>query len=318
MALPTTQAFAKVAEYNLTIATQEVDFTGEPVKALTVNGGIPGPVLEFTEGDVARIHVRDRPGRLRTRGRRSRHRRANHGTRRPPPGLLPQHDERRLSARHVADGVGYDDPGPKPPRIVKMNLTGDMDRYVWSTNGEILRPDDTIRIKKGERVRFEMSNRTMMNHPMHLYGHFYRVLNGQGAYAPLKHTINVSPMETTVIEFDAATRTASTTPSPTGSTPWAPSSSSPGTSLSPASKAPSTTGLADSASASTRPASSELTPLPTEAVEPPDKETMRTRVAAETNRRVRASLSAEFSGSSRDGRRTSGPTTEGTPDESDD
>ncbi len=93
--------------------------------------------------------------------------------------------------------------GPKPLRVVKLNLTGDMDRYVWSLNGEILRPDNTIRIEKGERVRFEMSNRTMMNHPMHLHGHFFRVLKGRGANAPLKHTINVAPMETTVIEFDA-------------------------------------------------------------------------------------------------------------------
>ena len=94
-------------------------------------------------------------------------------------------------------------PDPRPLRVVKLKLTGDMDRYVWSMNGETIAPDNTIRIKKGERVRFEMTNRTMMNHPMHLHGHFFRVLNGQGAHAPLKHTVNVAPMETTVIEFDA-------------------------------------------------------------------------------------------------------------------
>jgi FtsP/CotA-like multicopper oxidase with cupredoxin domain len=94
-------------------------------------------------------------------------------------------------------------PGPRPTRVVELNLTGDMDRYIWSMNGEILRPSNTIRIRKGERVRFEMSNRTMMNHPMHLHGHFFRVLNGQGDRAPLKHTVDVAPMQTTVIEFDA-------------------------------------------------------------------------------------------------------------------
>ena len=93
--------------------------------------------------------------------------------------------------------------GERPTRIVKLNLTGDMDRYVWSMDGKILAPSNTIRIRKGERVRFEMSNRTMMHHPMHLHGHFFRVLNGQGANAPLKHTIDVAPMQTTVIEFDA-------------------------------------------------------------------------------------------------------------------
>ena len=93
--------------------------------------------------------------------------------------------------------------GERPTRIVKLNLTGDMDRYVWSINGQILRPSNTIRIQKGERVRFELSNRTMMHHPMHLHGHFFRVLKGQGANSPLKHTIDVAPMQTTVIEFDA-------------------------------------------------------------------------------------------------------------------
>ncbi len=51
------EASAKVVEYELTIDTNEVDFTGEPVEALTVIGGIPGPLLEFTEGDVVRIRV---------------------------------------------------------------------------------------------------------------------------------------------------------------------------------------------------------------------------------------------------------------------
>lgn len=94
-------------------------------------------------------------------------------------------------------------PGPRPTRVVKLNLTGDMERYVWSMNGQTISPSNTIRINKGERVRFEMNNRTMMHHPMHLHGHFFRVLNKQGAYSPLKHTVDVAPMQTTVIEFDA-------------------------------------------------------------------------------------------------------------------
>jgi hypothetical protein len=43
----------------------------------------------------------------------------------------------------------------------------------------------------------------MMHHPMHLHGHFFRVVNGQGERAPLKHTVDVAPMSTTVIEFAA-------------------------------------------------------------------------------------------------------------------
>ncbi|MBU2537321.1 MAG: multicopper oxidase domain-containing protein, partial [Proteobacteria bacterium] len=54
-----------------------------------------------------------------------------------------------------------------------------------------------------EVVRFIMINRTMMHHPMHLHGHFFRVLNGQGEFSPLKHTVDVAPMSTTVFEFEA-------------------------------------------------------------------------------------------------------------------
>jgi len=41
----------------------------------------------------------------------------------------------------------------------------------------------------------------MMHHPLHLHGHFFRVLNGQADRAPLKHTVDVSPLGTTIIEF---------------------------------------------------------------------------------------------------------------------
>ena len=53
-------AEAATVEYELTIAKQEVNFTGEPVEAMTVNAAIPGPTLRFTEGDVARIKVHNR------------------------------------------------------------------------------------------------------------------------------------------------------------------------------------------------------------------------------------------------------------------
>lgn len=91
----------------------------------------------------------------------------------------------------------------KPIRDVRLTLDGDMERYVWFLNNKPLSESDSIKINKGEVVRFIMINRTMMHHPMHLHGHFFRVINGQGDFAPLKHTVNVAPMSTTVIEFKA-------------------------------------------------------------------------------------------------------------------
>ncbi|MGB6220024.1 multicopper oxidase domain-containing protein [Haloferula sp.] len=94
-------------------------------------------------------------------------------------------------------------PPNAPRRTVRLTLDGDMSKYVWQINNRILAPDNDIHIKKGEVVRFVMINRTMMHHPMHLHGHFFRVINGQGKRSPLKHTVDVAPMSTTVIEFDA-------------------------------------------------------------------------------------------------------------------
>ncbi|HEX2965633.1 MAG TPA: multicopper oxidase domain-containing protein [Syntrophorhabdaceae bacterium] len=91
----------------------------------------------------------------------------------------------------------------RPVREIRFTLDGDMERYVWFINNKPLSESDSIRIHEGEVVRFIMINRTMMHHPMHLHGHFFRVINDQGDYAPLKHTVDVAPMSTTVIEFDA-------------------------------------------------------------------------------------------------------------------
>jgi CopA family copper-resistance protein len=91
----------------------------------------------------------------------------------------------------------------KPVREIRLTLDGDMERYVWFINNKPLSESDSILIQEGEVTRFIMINRTMMHHPMHLHGHFFRVINGQGDHAPLKHTVDVAPMSTTVIEFDA-------------------------------------------------------------------------------------------------------------------
>ncbi|MCF6311147.1 MAG: multicopper oxidase domain-containing protein [Verrucomicrobiales bacterium] len=90
-----------------------------------------------------------------------------------------------------------------PVREVRLTLDGDMNRYIWMFNNQILKPGNDIKINEGEVVRFIFINRTMMHHPLHLHGHFFRVINGQGDYSPLKHTVNVAPMETTAIEFKA-------------------------------------------------------------------------------------------------------------------
>src|SRR5690242_4949686 len=43
--------------YHLDIAREMVNITGTPVSKITVNGGIPGPTLRFTEGEDVTINV---------------------------------------------------------------------------------------------------------------------------------------------------------------------------------------------------------------------------------------------------------------------
>ncbi len=94
-------------------------------------------------------------------------------------------------------------PAHQPWQTITLKLTGNMERYVWTFNNETLSEADKILIKKGENVRFILKNETMMHHPIHLHGHFFRVVNKHGDYSPLKHTVNVPPMSTVEIEFDA-------------------------------------------------------------------------------------------------------------------
>ncbi len=88
-----------------------------------------------------------------------------------------------------------------PVKEILLNLTGNMQRYIWSMNGVPLSEADNIEIKGGEVTRMTFNNLTMMHHPMHLHGHFFRVINENGEYSPLKHTVNVAPMQQVTIEF---------------------------------------------------------------------------------------------------------------------
>jgi FtsP/CotA-like multicopper oxidase with cupredoxin domain len=92
---------------------------------------------------------------------------------------------------------------PGPVRKFRLALQGNMAKYVWMINGQAYPKTDPLLIGQGDRVQIELLNETPMWHPMHLHGHFFRVLQGSGEYAPLKHTVSVGPRETVRIEFAA-------------------------------------------------------------------------------------------------------------------
>ncbi len=94
-------------------------------------------------------------------------------------------------------------PKNAPVKELKFTLTGNMNRYVWSIDNKVVSETDKILIKKGENVRITIYNNSMMRHPMHLHGHDFRLLNGQGENAPLKNIVDIMPMETDTLEFNA-------------------------------------------------------------------------------------------------------------------
>src|SRR5690606_19013303 len=96
-------------------------------------------------------------------------------------------------------------PDDAPVKELRFELTGNMNRYVWSMDNKVLSETDKIPVDQGEVLRIILYNNSMMRHPMHLHGFDFRVLNGHGDYAPLKNVLDIMPMETDTIEFMADT-----------------------------------------------------------------------------------------------------------------
>jgi FtsP/CotA-like multicopper oxidase with cupredoxin domain len=94
----------------------------------------------------------------------------------------------------------------KPDRTHKIDLTGDMSKYIWSINGVAWNPAvPPLPIAKGERVALVMTNMTGMPHPMHLHGHRFQVveIDGAGFSGAVRDTVRVPAGGRVVVVFDA-------------------------------------------------------------------------------------------------------------------
>jgi CopA family copper-resistance protein len=81
----------------------------------------------------------------------------------------------------------------EPDREIKLHLTGNMGRYMWSINGVKHADAEPLRWRMGERLRITFVNDTMMNHPMHLHGMWSDLETGDNNRLPRKHTVIVQP-----------------------------------------------------------------------------------------------------------------------------
>jgi len=89
------------------------------------------------------------------------------------------------------------------PRLFDQTLSGGMHSPYWTINGRVYPNAERLIVKQGDLVRIRYWNRSMMPHPMHLHGHFFKVVNPR--LSPdqwiLKDTVIVDPMQRIEIEF---------------------------------------------------------------------------------------------------------------------
>jgi FtsP/CotA-like multicopper oxidase with cupredoxin domain len=91
-------------------------------------------------------------------------------------------------------------------RVLTINLTGDMAKYIWSLNNVVWNPSvPPLPIAQGERVELVMVNQTGMPHPMHLHGHEFQVveIDGNRFSGAVRDTVLVPPGRRVVVAFDA-------------------------------------------------------------------------------------------------------------------
>lgn len=98
--------------------------------------------------------------------------------------------------------VKTNDPNKPVDGVIKMELFGYMDRFIWFINGEPEYKVHPIVLEPNKRYRFVFTNTSMMRHPMHIHGHWFILRNGHGVYDPLLHTLDIPPGATVTADVD--------------------------------------------------------------------------------------------------------------------
>lgn len=136
----------------------------------------------------------------------------------PAPMMMPNMNSHRQSLtssiKSLTVGTPYqnmiarvktNNPNKPIEKTIHMDLSGYMNRYIWFINGVTMNNAKPILLKPGKRYRIVFTNHSMMDHPMHIHGHWFILRNGHGAYDPLLHTLVVPPGATVVADLDADT-----------------------------------------------------------------------------------------------------------------
>ncbi len=111
------------------------------------------------------------------------------------PGVGLRNNGRRVLTYADLHTIGGPIDHREPGREIELHLTGHMERFIWSFNGQKFSEAPPLRFDHGERLRITLVNDSMMTHPIHLHGMWSEVETPQGEFQVRKHTINVNPAQ---------------------------------------------------------------------------------------------------------------------------
>jgi CopA family copper-resistance protein len=116
-------------------------------------------------------------------------------TRLDDPGIGLRDNGRRVLTYADLASLGGPIDARDAGREIELHLTGHMERYIWSFNGQKFSDATPLKFTHGERLRVSLVNDTMMTHPIHLHGMWSEVTDASGKFQVRKHTVIVQPAQ---------------------------------------------------------------------------------------------------------------------------
>jgi FtsP/CotA-like multicopper oxidase with cupredoxin domain len=119
------------------------------------------------------------------------------------PGIGLRGNGRRVLTYADLSTIGGSFDERSAAREIELHLTGHMERYVWSFNGQKFSDAQPLRFTHNERLRVVLVNDTMMTHPIHLHGMWSELVDVHGKFVVRKHTVTVQPGQRLAYEVTA-------------------------------------------------------------------------------------------------------------------
>ena len=109
------------------------------------------------------------------------------------PGIGLRDNGRKVLSYAMLKSAFADPDGRDPGRDIELHLTGHMEKFAWSFNGQKFSDAAPLKFNYGERLRIVLVNDTMMTHPIHLHGMWSDLEDAHGNFQVRKHTIDMPP-----------------------------------------------------------------------------------------------------------------------------